>query len=1073
MKLARPQLRTLPGGTVVDPSNNYNNNTSSNGNSSMPPSFADLSDESSKRSHHKKSSTKKKEKSTHKRHSSQGTTSSTTSSKRSSHRSSSLPTIYAENRESFSDFNGDLNQQLGGSDHDDDDDDTKEEKDDDNRKMPANLTDEDRAKNRRRSQEQDAFVPAQLQLKPSKKKKSSLRKSSKKKSTQSNKTSSTITATTEAEWDDLGEELGTALQRSLGIAEGNNSNSNNDYSPSKNKKGDKQQKKNRNNNTTTPDDDNDLPPWKCPACTFKNEPLHLVCAICGTAAVALTKSVGSSSSGRASSHLSASQLSAGGGGHLSASYMSTQNIPLNNTHRLYGSSDNLANSNGGEFRRSTLGEESLNRSHGNNNNNNNNTNGGGGAYNPQVDPHNHRRMNSGRRHSDDMSNDSEGYSYNIQEQVDFQDQRRKSRENDYYDRDLSHRSTRGGGGGDYRSSRRRASLSGDGGRPRNLRRSQFEDDREARRGFSQSMQLDSNRGERIGGNGSVNSGHRHHRSRRRTEYDDDSLSRRSRTSRDEYRSSKDYRRSTMHDMDYDGGRGYDRDRDRSGSIGRYRESRRGGGRYRDDYSDASESLGTKGRITGGQYYDDGSIVSEMSDDEATFAERTVRTMQTIKKMVIPSGEVTIIYTDVQGSTALWEADPMSMKKATDIHDSIIRRCYSDHGGYEITTEGDAFNLAFQHPADAIGFALKAQLALYRAKWPEGTLGHPDGCDNEKKKFRGFRVRFGMHHGPTTSTVHKTTGRTTYQGEAVEVAKAIEKMSHGGQILTTVETWRTVSGMAEQLLGSPQVMDCGEHLLWDPKKTDLAKKKSSAKKVLSKRIVQLVPNSLSYDFFAARGGQEVKEGEAPQKVCGRVFPPLLSHGQLSTSFLNAPYIGNKVAMVFVYTDKMEAIEDRERKKNFKILAKYVRSHLMRLSPPGYECQEDKGSWMLAFDRIDNGINFGLDLKENVMKNAKLLGDVDKSQVFRVGIHWGPFLSMGPHTVTGHADYFGPIVNRAARVAAQCEAGQICVGVPMGTDEEPPDPGPTVEVDVLGVKQLKGISIEMAIFGCRKKDKEEES
>jgi class 3 adenylate cyclase len=461
----------------------------------------------------------------------------------------------------------------------------------------------------------------------------------------------------------------------------------------------------------------------------------------------------------------------------------------------------------------------------------------------------------------------------------------------------------------------------------------------------------------------------------------------------------------------------------------------------------------------------------MSDDETLLDDtRTVKTMQTIKDMVIPKGEVTIIYTDVQGSTALWEADPMSMKKATDIHDSIIRRCYSDYKGYEITTEGDAFNIAFQHPSDAIAFALKAQLALYRAKWPEGTLNHPDGCDNEKKKFRGFRVRFGMHHGPTTSTVHKTTGRTTYQGEAVEIAKAIEKMSHGGQILTTVETWRTVSGMAEQLLGSPQVMDCGEHLLWDPKKSDIAKKKASSKKVLSKRIVQLVPNSLSYDFFAARGGQEVKEGETPQKVCGRVFPPLLSHGQLSTSFLNAPYIGNKVAMVFVYTDKMEAITDRERKKNYKILAKYVRSHLMRLSPPGYECQEDKGSWMLAFDRIDNGINFGLDLKENVMKNAKLLGDVDKSQVFRVGIHWGPFLSMGPHTVTGHADYFGPIVNRAARVAAQCEPGQVCVGVPMGTDEEPPDPGPTVEVDVLGVKQLKGISIEMAIFGCRKKEKE---
>lgn len=47
--------------------------------------------------------------------------------------------------------------------------------------------------------------------------------------------------------------------------------------------------------------------------------------------------------------------------------------------------------------------------------------------------------------------------------------------------------------------------------------------------------------------------------------------------------------------------------------------------------------------------------------------------------------------------------------------------------------------------------------------------------------------------------------------------------------------------------------------------------------------------------------------------------------------------------------------------------------------------------------------------------------------------------------------------------------MCVGVPMGDGEEPPDPGPSVDVDVLGVKQLKGISIEMAIFACRKRGK----
>jgi class 3 adenylate cyclase len=399
------------------------------------------------------------------------------------------------------------------------------------------------------------------------------------------------------------------------------------------------------------------------------------------------------------------------------------------------------------------------------------------------------------------------------------------------------------------------------------------------------------------------------------------------------------------------------------------------------------------------------LSSDLSDDGDS---KTARTMRTVKTLRIPEGNVTIIYTDVQSSTSMWEADPLAMKRATEIHDSIIRKCYAEHGGYEITTEGDSFNLAFQHPADAIGFALRAQLSLYRANWPEGILTHPDGCDKEKMKFRGFRVRMGMHHGPTEVNVHETTGRTTYQGEAVDIAKAIEKMSHGGQVLTTVETWRAVSGMAEQFLGSPQVMDCGEHLLYDMKK-EKVDTPSMTKRIVSKRIVQLVPNSLSYDFFAARGGQVVdgKDGKAPPKVCGRVFPPLLSHGQLSTSFLNAPYIGNRVALVFMFTDKMESLVDIDRKKNYKILAKYVRSHLMRLSPPGYECQEDRGSWMLAFDSIENGIKFGLDLREDVTLNANLSGNINKERVFRIGIHWGPFVSMGPHTVSGHADYFGPI------------------------------------------------------------------
>ena len=63
---------------------------------------------------------------------------------------------------------------------------------------------------------------------------------------------------------------------------------------------------------------------------------------------------------------------------------------------------------------------------------------------------------------------------------------------------------------------------------------------------------------------------------------------------------------------------------------------------------------------------------------------------------IPQGKVSIVITDIQGSTMMWEQDPSAMKDALDVHDAIVRKCYVKQSGYEITTEGDSFHLAFHH-----------------------------------------------------------------------------------------------------------------------------------------------------------------------------------------------------------------------------------------------------------------------------------------------------------------------------------------------------------------------------------------
>ena len=482
-----------------------------------------------------------------------------------------------------------------------------------------------------------------------------------------------------------------------------------------------------------------------------------------------------------------------------------------------------------------------------------------------------------------------------------------------------------------------------------------------------------------------------------------------------------------------------------------------------DDDPGSLPYGLKGRKAPAD--DDGTVMTMATKAQAF---RT-SSISKAKDMTAPSGEVTVIYTDVQGSTALWEACPSDMKKAQDIHDDIMRKCYTNHSGYEITTEGDAFNLAFQHPVDALAFALQAQLKLYKADWPAGILKQPDGKHEPGLKFKGFRVRFGMHHGPVTSRIHESTGRTVYSGEAVKVSKCVEGLCHGGQILTTMETWKVVSGMAERCLGRPQILDCGEHLLYETKDA------SGAKVRHSRRIMQLVPSELAFDFFEARGRRDVEADDGSKTyelkdskaIAGRLFAPLISKRQLTTCFLNAPYENGKVTITFVYTIGLEDNPDTK-PRNLIRMSKYVRKQLLRLSPPGYECQEDAGCWMLAFHRMANAVKFGLALKAGLRDVRGLDGECDRDAMFKVGILSGPFTSMGPHKTTGMADYFGPIVNRAARVASNCKPGQVCVGIPLadGVTADPPDFGKEVKVKMEEVKKLKGISIDFAIFSCTK-------
>ena len=85
---------------------------------------------------------------------------------------------------------------------------------------------------------------------------------------------------------------------------------------------------------------------------------------------------------------------------------------------------------------------------------------------------------------------------------------------------------------------------------------------------------------------------------------------------------------------------------------------------------------------------------------------------------LPTGTVTFLFTDIEGSTKLWERHPEVMQKALVRHDQILREAIELRGGYVFKTVGDAFCCTFPTAPGALEAALSAQRSLFAEGWDE-------------------------------------------------------------------------------------------------------------------------------------------------------------------------------------------------------------------------------------------------------------------------------------------------------------------------------------------------------------------
>ena len=155
----------------------------------------------------------------------------------------------------------------------------------------------------------------------------------------------------------------------------------------------------------------------------------------------------------------------------------------------------------------------------------------------------------------------------------------------------------------------------------------------------------------------------------------------------------------------------------------------------------------------------------------------------------PSGTVTFLFTDVEGSTRLWEQHPEAMQPALAAHDRALRSAINAHGGYVFSTAGDAFAASFSRPRQAIAAAIEAQRTLSGTDWGNTEI----------------RARMGIHTGDAEERDGDYFGPVLNRGARLMAA------AHGQQVVVSAVSAQLVR---RSLPEGVALRDLGEYRLKD-------------------------------------------------------------------------------------------------------------------------------------------------------------------------------------------------------------------------------------------------------------------
>src|SRR5947207_3959884 len=150
--------------------------------------------------------------------------------------------------------------------------------------------------------------------------------------------------------------------------------------------------------------------------------------------------------------------------------------------------------------------------------------------------------------------------------------------------------------------------------------------------------------------------------------------------------------------------------------------------------------------------------------------------------------LTFLFTDIEGSTPLWDRDVHAMRRATTRHNALLREAIAAHGGDAFRVVGDAFCVAFANADSAVHAAIAAQRALTREDWGAAPI----------------RVRMGLHSGAAEAADDEI-----FRGPALARAARVMAAAHGEQILLSAST---VALLDSKTAADASLRDLGDHTL---------------------------------------------------------------------------------------------------------------------------------------------------------------------------------------------------------------------------------------------------------------------